>query len=312
MEFFSPQVREPDGDLLSIMTAMGTQIAQFIERERIADQLARSVEELAAKNSQLEADLEMARDLQQVFLTQKYPSFPRPLPPEKSWLQFCHRYRPADRVSGDFFCVLPLSETDVGVLICDVLGHGVRAALVTAIVRGLVEELTSLAPDPGRFLTEINGALVAILKQTETPMLVTAFYLVINVIDGRICYANAGHPYPLHVRRRTGVVEPLRLEGRPGPVLGVFAQAIYQTGCCVASPGDLVALFTDGLFEVEMENHEHLGQERLLAEVRRRMQLPAEELFDDLMVEIQANCPSGHFADDVCLLGVELRQTVSS
>jgi serine phosphatase RsbU (regulator of sigma subunit) len=311
MEFFSRQVREPDGDLLSIMNAMGTQIAQFMERERIAGQLARSVEELAAKNSQLEADLEMARDLQQVFFTQRYPSFPRSLPPEQSWLQFCHRYQPAERVGGDFFCVLPLSETEAGVLICDVLGHGVRAALVTAIVRGLVEELTPLAADPGRFLTEINGSLVTILQQTETPMLVTAFYLVIDTLDGRMRYANAGHPHPLHVRRSTRVVEPLRLEGRPGPVLGVFAQAIYQNGCRVASPDDLVALFTDGLFEVEMENHEYFGEERLLAEVRKRMQLPAGRLFDDVMAEIQASCPSGHFSDDVCLLGVELRQTGS-
>jgi sigma-B regulation protein RsbU (phosphoserine phosphatase) len=140
-------------------------------------------------------------------------------------------------------------------------------------------------------------------------MLVTAFYLVINAINGRMCYANAGHPHPLHVRRRAGVVEPLRLEGQPGPVLGVFAQAIYQNGCRVASPDDLVALFTDGLFEVEMENHEYFGEERLQAEVRKRMQLPAGELFDAVMAQIQANCPSGQFADDVCLLGVELKQT---
>lgn len=311
MEFFSRQVREPDGDLLSIISAMGTQIAQFVERKRIADQLARSVEELAAKNSQLEADLEMARDLQQVFLTQKYPSFPRSLPPEESWLRFCHRYQPAARVGGDFFCVLPLSEMEAGILICDVLGHGVCAALVTAIVRGLVEELTPLATDPGRLLTEINGSLGTILRQTETPMLVTAFYLVINATDGCMRYANAGHPHPFHVRRRTGVVEPLRLDGRPGPVLGVFAQAVYQNGCRAASPDDLVALFTDGLFEVEMENHEYFGEERLLAEVRKRMQLPAEELFDNVMTEIQAKCPSGQFADDVCLLGVELRRTDS-
>lgn len=312
MEFFSRQVREPDGDLLAIMNAMGTQIAQFMEREQISAQLARSVEELAAKNSQLEADLEMARDLQQVFLTQKYPSFPRALPPEESWLQFCHRYQPAARVGGDFFCVLPLSETDAGVLICDVLGHGVRAALVTAIVRGLVEELMPLATDPGRFLTEINRSLVAILRQTETPMLVTAFYLVINVLDGRMRYANAGHPHPFHVRRRMGIVEPLRLEERPGPVLGVFPHAIYQNGCRTACPDDLVALFTDGLFEVEMENHKYFGEERLLAEVHKRMQLQAGKLFDAVMAGIQASCPSGHFSDDVCLLGVELRQTDSS
>jgi PAS domain S-box-containing protein len=112
------------------------------EQRRAEEHLARYAEELRFKNAQLQADLEMARDIQQVFLTQKYPSFPRNLTPQESWLGFCHWYQPAEQVGGDFFCVLPLSETAAGVFICDVLGHGLRAALVTAIVRGLLEELT--------------------------------------------------------------------------------------------------------------------------------------------------------------------------
>jgi PAS domain S-box-containing protein len=106
------------------------------ERRKAEEHLARYAEELRFKNAQLEADLEMARDIQQVFLTQTYPSFPRNLTPQESWLGFCHWYQPAEQVGGDFFCVLPLSETEAGVFICDVLGHGLRAALVTAIVRG--------------------------------------------------------------------------------------------------------------------------------------------------------------------------------
>jgi sigma-B regulation protein RsbU (phosphoserine phosphatase) len=278
-------------------------------RERAENHLASYAAELRSKNLQLEADLEMARDIQQVFLTQKYPSFPRNLSLQESWLAFCHWYQPAEQVGGDFFCVLPLSDTEAGVFICDVLGHGLRAALVTAIVRGLLEELTPIATDPGRLLSEINSSLLAIFRQTETPMLVSAFYLVVNTIDGKMRYANAGHPRPFHVRRDTGVAEPLPFQGPQGPVLGIFERAAYHNSYVEASANDLVVLFTDGLFEVEMADDEYYGAERLLAAVRKRMHLPAGQLFAEVVAEIQRSCVSGQFTDDMCLLGVELRRT---
>jgi len=132
-------------------------------RKQAEEKLVRYAQELRVKNAQFEADLEMARDIQQVFLTQNFPSFPRSLTPEESWLGFSHWYQPAEQVGGDFFCVLPLSDTEAGVFICDVLGHGLRAALVTAIVRGLLEELTPIATDPGRLLSEINRRVLRAL-----------------------------------------------------------------------------------------------------------------------------------------------------
>ena len=269
----------------------------------------RAEDELRAKNAQLEADLEMARDIQQVFLPRKYPSFPQRLRLEESWLHFCHRYQPAERVGGDFFCVLPLSDMEAGVFICDVLGHGLRAALVTAIVRGLLEELTPIATNPSCLLTEINRSLLAIFRQTESPMLVSAFYLVVNVSDGEMCYANAGHPQPIHIQRAAGLVEPLQFQGIQGPVLGIFEKAIYENSHGKAAANDLVALFTDGLFEVETADDEYYGPNRLLAAMRRRLHLPAEQLFSEVVAEVQQACKCGQFADDMCLLGVELLRT---
>ena len=80
--------------------------------------------------------------------------------------------------------------------ICDVLGHGLRAALVTAIVRGLLEELMPIATDPGPPFSEINRSLMGIFRQTETPMLVSAFYLVVNTIDGKMVLLQCGTPPP--------------------------------------------------------------------------------------------------------------------
>lgn len=309
MEFFSRCVLEPDDDLLSMMVALGSQIGQFIERNRIADQLARYAEELRARNSQLEADMDMARDIQQVFLTQTYPSFPSRVALDESWLRFCHCYRPAQSVGGDFFSILPLSDHEAGVFICDVVGHGLRAALVTAILRGLLEELTPAAADPGRFLTEINRGLRAIFRQTDTPMLASAFYLVVNIATGRMDYSNAGHPPPLHVRRGTEVVEALGNGECHGPVLGIFENAGYRSTCSQAAADDLVVLFTDGLFEVEVAKSEYYGIRRLRTAIRDRMHLPAAELFGAVLSEIQGCCLSKEFADDVCLVGMEVMRT---
>ena len=112
---------------------------QAEERERRSNaELARSQSELRKKNEILEDDLKMARDIQQAILPQQYPTFPPGAAEDASLLRFCHRYHPTGQVGGDFFNVLALSDHQAGLFICDVMGHGVRSALVTAMVRGLV------------------------------------------------------------------------------------------------------------------------------------------------------------------------------
>src|SRR6185503_17957882 len=139
-----------DGQLLA------RAIRYAIERKRMSGQLHRYAEELRAKNAQLEADFNMAREIQQIFLPSQLPTFPHWTTPEKSVLKFSHRYISAAAVGGDFFDIFAINDTTAGIFICDVMGHGMRAALVTAIMRGLVEELMPVAADAGKFLTEIN------------------------------------------------------------------------------------------------------------------------------------------------------------
>jgi sigma-B regulation protein RsbU (phosphoserine phosphatase) len=114
---------------------------QAEDRERkVNEELARSQAELRKKNEILEDDLKMARDIQQAILPQQYPTFPPGVDEASSLLRFAHRYHPTGQVGGDFFNVLALSDSQAGLFICDVMGHGVRSALVTAMVRGLVED----------------------------------------------------------------------------------------------------------------------------------------------------------------------------
>ena len=273
---------------------------------RINALLAQSRKEIRARHAQMEDDLKMAREIQVTMLPQQYPAFPRSASPSDSVLQFTHRYLPAGTVGGDFFAVSALSEDEAGVFICDVAGHGVRSALVTAMIRALAEELKPFATNPGLFLNKLNSDLHAILKHTGTPMLTTAFYLVADWRTGVMRYANAGHPKPLHLRHGSGQVLPLaNAAGRSQPVLGLLEGAAYETSEVRLSPGDLVMLFTDGLYEVHDPDGELYSQALLVADVQRRARLPAPQLFDELLAEIRRFSRKDRFDDDVCLVGME-------
>lgn len=275
--------------------------------QRTTEALEASREELRVKNEQMEEDLKMAREIQQAIIPQQYPCFPRSAELNGSALRFCHRYLPTGVVGGDFFNVLALSDTKAGVFICDVMGHGVRSALVTAIIRALVEELTEVATDPGQLLGQLNRDLRAILKQSGTPLFTTAFYMVADLSCAQISYANAGHPKPLLVHRQSGEVEPLQNRGgKSFPGLGLLDGCVYPTSQCALVPNDLIMLFTDGLYDVEGVYEELFSPQWLLAEVRKRAHLPASNLFDELLAEIKMGSDSGGFADDVCLVGMEV------
>jgi len=269
-------------------------------------ELARSREELRTKNLQMEDNLRMAHEIQLAILPQQYPVFPGNVPPEQSAFQFVHRYQAAETVSGDFFSVSALSDTEAAVFICDVTGHGIRAALVTAMVRALGEELKPLAREPGMFLRKLNSDLCNILKTTGSPMLTTAFYLVADSQTGIMRFANAGHPKPLLMRRSTRQIQLLaNASGHGEPALGLFEDSLYQTTALAIQPGDFLMLFTDGLYEVQGQNEELYSQERMILDVENLLTKPAGELFDALLQSIRAFSVDHEFADDVCLVGME-------
>jgi sigma-B regulation protein RsbU (phosphoserine phosphatase) len=282
-------------DVPPLMRALQTALRQ----KKLADQVAEY-------HAQVEADLEMARNLQRALLPEHYPTFPPRATPAESALRFCHRYQPAARLAGDFFEVIRLSDSRAGVLICDVMGHGVRSALVTAMLRALVDDLAPGFGDPAQFLTEMNRRLAGLFKHASGALFATAFYLIADLERGEMCYANAGHPRPLHLQPGLAQVNRLELPPSCGPALGLFGEARYVGAQRPLNPGDIVLLFTDGLVEVEnADAGEDFGPERLLAATRARLDLPPGKMLEELIAEVRRYSGGAEFSDDICLLAME-------
>ena len=303
------------------LTGVATHLARIaIERQRaraellalnaeLEDRVEKRTRELREKNQQMEEELKMARELQVALLPRDFPTIPVGAPPLESALSFLSFYFPTGDVSGDFFSVFPVGEKAAGVLICDVMGHGVRSALITGIIRGLVEEHAKLAADPGVLLTHINRALTVILQQAGTTMFATCFYVVADVERAELRFANAGHPCALHVRCDGGSVEKLDDEQSRGPVMGVFPSATYATAARSMVTGDRVMLFTDGLYEVEDATGALFSEDQLRATASRHAALAPEEFFDRVLSDIRKYSESETFADDVCIVGMQIRRT---
>src|SRR5207248_3226385 len=117
--------------------ALTRAIRYAAERHLLMRDLQQHATELERRNNEIEAELRLARELQQSYLPRHRVVFPRAARNGDAALRFCFRYAPSRALGGDFFQVFEISEQEVGVLICDVMGHGVAAALVSATIRGL-------------------------------------------------------------------------------------------------------------------------------------------------------------------------------
>jgi serine phosphatase RsbU (regulator of sigma subunit) len=273
-----------------------TNIRELKERDR----------EIRRKNEQMETDLRMATELQQALMPRSYPRFGAERGEGTTSLRFFHRYVPASMMGGDFFHIARLSDDAAGICICDVMGHGVRAALITAMLRALIETDVAESADPARFLTKLNNEFTGILKQTGTVVFATVLYSVINIMQGEAHFACAGHPVPLHVRRTTGEVNAAFGHGCGGPAMGLIPDVQFKTADVKLASADFLLFFTDGIIEVESKQGSYFGVEGLQNSVRSNLEQPAESLLQNIIEDACRFAGSDVFADDVCLVTAEL------
>lgn len=279
-----------------------------LDTRRLEAELQRSNEEIRAKNTQMEAELAMAREVQQALLPQQYPIIPRGADPDTQALRFAHHWQPSSAMAGDFFEIIPVSDTAVGLFLCDVMGHGVRAALVTALLRGLLAQAGPNSATPSLFLRDLNRELKDILQRSNAMLFATAVYLVADVANNRIQIANAGHPHPLLVRQATGDVSLWQGPEGPDPALGLIPDTEYSTHTIPMGAGDSLIVYTDGIYEPETAEGEAFGTERLIAGVKSRLGQPTPMIFDGLMGDLRAFLnvdEKAVHADDICLVSVK-------
>jgi sigma-B regulation protein RsbU (phosphoserine phosphatase) len=304
-------LRNPSGRIVGTFG-----ISRDITKRKQAElALAEQTRLVEKRNLQIEEELKMARELQLAMLPQDFPSISVG-PVGSEALKFYSYYMPSGAVSGDFFDVTQLSETAVGIFICDVMGHDVRAALITAMIRALVDDLSPKAVDPGKLLAEMNLALFKVFRQAGTTMFATAFYMIADVATGEMTYASAAHPQPLRLRRKSGLVEVLGRdpEAKKGAALGLFLDSEYSTCRRPMCAEDLLVFYTDGLVEEEGPYGEIFSRERVAETLVKLAALSPKELLAKILAEIHQFSGRQDFSDDICVLGVEvkeLKQTVS-
>jgi serine phosphatase RsbU (regulator of sigma subunit) len=272
-----------------------TNIRDLIEKEH----------EIQAKNEQTQMDLRMAMELQQALMPMTYPLFPAKATIETARLRFSHVYLPASLIGGDFFFIARVSDSCAGIFICDVMGHGVRSALITSMLRALIEGLGSEAADPGQLMTRLNSELTSILKQTGTVLFVTAVYCTLDSETGQLRFARAGHPNPLRICNENKQIEVLCGQSDRGrPALGLLQGAHYNTNAVSLAPSDRILLFTDGLIEAENGDGRQFGMGGLTTSLRGNLK-SADDLLASIERDVRSFAGSNELQDDVCLVMVQ-------
>lgn len=294
------------GEIIGIF-GISRDITEHKESEIHAAKLA---EENRSFREEMEDDLLMAAQLQKTFFPTSYPVFPSANHPDKSLVQFAHLQQSGGMVGGDLCSIRKLSDTEAGIFLCDVMGHGVRAALGTSIVRAVVEEISHQKKDPGLFLKHMNQILMPLFRQEDLFLFATACYMVLDVSNGRVRAANAGHPRPILLDAERKCAEGFMEEGEfSGPALAISKEASYMTFERTIQAGDTVFMYTDGIEEVVNANQEEYGEAHLLESAQPFVDLPLSSLFSSMYDEACNFGRVNSLEDDVCLVGFRLGES---
>lgn len=283
------------------MTLDVTEQKQAEERARIAQSA------LLEKNQQMEEELNVARQLQERLLSEGFQPDQSFHMPGSLWnIQAHYLYRPSHHLAGDFFFVLPLGVDQLGVIICDVMGHGVKAALVTTLIRGLLLEIPGSLENPSTVLSFLNRKLFGLANNSEFPRFVTAAYGVIDLKRGNFSIANAGHPAPLwryQTNTAEDVTEPIPLK-QTGNALGLLESSDYKTTVLKLDAASGFYFYTDGIVEMENREGEAFGLRRLIAGLDKQDSKDPGGVSESVSRAIQYFSEGRHYDDDLCLVSL--------
>ncbi|MBF0287452.1 MAG: SpoIIE family protein phosphatase [SAR324 cluster bacterium] len=247
------------------------------------------------KQEQTKAELKQAKDTQLAVLPQKIPKLP--------YMKIVTKYSAMEEIGGDLYDILELSEDKVGILVADVTGHGIPAALISCMSSSLFKATAASDILPKDVLTYINDQL-----ETRMPdgKFVTAFYSTYDAARETLFYSIAGHPPGYVVREATGEIFPL--QENTGVPLGVFSGDIasYDDASMKLQKGDRVFFYTDGIVEISDPQEEMFGNARLKEFLLANSKTPIENVLDELYSHVLQATSHQEYDDDITLVAFEI------
>ena len=253
--------------------ALGMAIFAFIIRNLITER--RTAEEKESYRRELERteyEMETARGIQQSFLPES--------PPIIEGFELAALNLPARQVGGDFYDFIPVSEGKWGIIIADVSGKGVPAALFMALSRTLVRANVADNPTASQAMQKANRL---ISQEAKMGMFVTLFYAVLDPKKRRLQYVNAGHNPPFVVKKSSGDVILLRASGI---AMGVIDDVSLEEKEIELDSNDIVVFYTDGITEAINSAGEQFGEKRLIETINRNADLPVKDLVGRVKDEV--------------------------
>lgn len=275
--FTSPAAMREES--IRLVTGIGHQAAVTIESRYLYDQ--------KTQQERLAHELALAHDIQAKLI-------PSHLPAPPGW-EVAAFWRSAQEVGGDFYDFIEVTSHQLGIVIADVAGKGMPAALYMALTRSLLRATAPGQTDPKTVLRRINELLV---PDTQRGMFVSLFYAVLNTRTGLLTYANAGHNPPLLIRA-DGQLEALRA---PGLVLGVQLKIEPEVDQRRLASGDGVVFYTDGVTEVFDASDAAFGEERLKAILQESWAEGPQIIVEKIREAVNAFSATAQPTDDFTLL----------
>jgi sigma-B regulation protein RsbU (phosphoserine phosphatase) len=291
-----------DGTVKGIV-GISSDVTKLIETQQKYQRIARQLDE---KNKILEKEINLAREVQQALQNGFIP--------DREWrhssgstrkAMFHHVYLPSAGVAGDCFEVFPVGQSGVGMLICDVMGHGVRAALIASMMRGLMAQLANLADTPALFLSSLNRQMYRIFSQANITMFASACYVYLDLDRRRLTLASAGHPAPIVLPCNGKAFQPAIPRT---PALGLMENTLFRESEIRLEYGMKLMLYTDGLTEAQDATGDELGAPRIMEFLQERNPQSIREMLDISLAGVHQFTGSVQQDDDICLLGVEFRE----
>ena len=256
----------------------------------------RSFMAITAEKERIGAELNVATQIQADMLPRIFPAFP-----EHREFDIYATMEPAKEVGGDFYDFFLVDEDHLALVIADVSGKGVPAALFMVIAKTIIKNHAQNREGPAQTFTHANEQLC---EGNDAGLFVTTWMGVLEISTGKFRYVNAGHNPPL-LKRAGGEYEWLR--SRPGFVLAGMEGIRYKENELVLAPGDQLYLYTDGVTEATNRDNELFGEERLLAALNEEPGLSVYELLPKIKKRIDDFAGDAEQFDDITMLGLTYR-----